>query len=402
MKNARRIVPVLLVLVLGVPRFAAADVIYDVDLVFASNIADNTEYCHKGDAAGCDLWMATIAYNATTGEISVTDLNILQSSSTYGEWFPDLLVTAKAADENLVYYTKYFDAGATEELKNDVDALTVDTDTWTIDDLDFPGPAFTLDEAQFPSIAESGDFVIYTYLDGGVKNVRRSALDSNFEMTSNYVTYSISTALCEDKAADPVFIRNTDHSIIYHCPSGSDQGKLAQKTIRTIIDRTDNDVIGNCGHFSSTINKDWVACSSYGEVYYYDTTLDPVYRYLNTDNEDRLLISRDKNFYDDFYTPYEDCTDLVQAYTSFGDTSQWVLYSVICEGVDISKLFLVNADPSDPAANGEISSSDVLYISEAIEDYLDDNQGDFGLEYESTEIDALNFCTGDFDMYLGI
>ena len=375
---------------------------YDLDIVFASNINDPSDVCSKYDRTGCDLWMATATLDLDAGTLVINDLESLKDTTTYGEWDPALLVIDKDDDENLIYYTRFHQGGGgTEELKNDIAAFTVDSDDWSMSNLLFPGPSSTLDEAQFPSLSDSGDFVAYTYLDNNQKNVRRSSLDSNFKMTSFYTVYSTAQGgTCVNVASDPAFVRDSEASLVFHCPSGNDEAKLARKTPRGIVDHTENDVTDGCGHFATTMDGDWAACSKSGNgaVYYYDVTNYPIFPHLKTVASDRLLINQDEAFYDDYYADYASCDeDLKQTLISFGDSSQWVLYTVTCESQAASKLFFVNADPDNPAQNGAIDSDDLFYLSGELQDYIDDHAQELGVDED--DIEDLDFCSGDFDMY---
>ena len=385
----------------------AVDQVFNIDLVFASNINDRTEPCYNDYEmmTGCDLWMAQIVYNVTQGTFEVTNLESVRDASNAGEWHADLLVTDKAEHEYLVYYT-HFTSGGTEAANNRISGFTTDADTWVINQLECPDSSYYHEEANFPAIAESGDFLAYTDLSNGNKNIIRYALDTNYEMTGTPFLFSRTDeegGLCKDHASDPVFVRETDHTLVYHCPADSySEAMMATKVVRTVYNNVANDVTDGCGHFTSTQDSDWVACSASGsgDVYYYDTYENPTNRELNTlEEETRKLIDQDDEFYADVsgWDDLEDCSSyLTQSFTSFGDTSTWVLFAVNCANAGIAKLFLAKTDPTNPDPDFSEQGSTIIYVSGAIEEYLDENNL---TNYTTSQIEALNFCSGDFDMY---
>ena len=381
----------------------------DIDLVFASNIDDPSSDCHRDSKEGCDLWMARLTLNLTFNSITVEDMEIVHANENFGEWHPKIYVSDKANNEYVVYYTKFVDIDE-EDDNNSIGAFTADGDTWSVTNLTFPGSKAFLPKSSFAEIDADGDYLTFTTYtrdeqENLLKNIRRKTLESNSSFgNGTSLVFSDDSTLCEDKASDGHFLWDQQEYIVYHCPlHGTYDAAMVEYESSTMYDRRSNDVANNCAHFTVTRDNEWAVCSAGGDIKAYDITIDGGDYELNDDNSTVDLISRASGWYET-YMDLPDCStnDIRQLYASYGDASEWLLYTVLCDDdVDVSKLYFANVDPEYPPTDGDISTSDLINLSVKLEEYLSDNLADYGYSeetYTEAVIAGLQFCSGDFDL----
>jgi hypothetical protein len=377
-----------------------------IDLVFASNIDDPSSGtgCRLPLKDDCDLWHAVIEWDHSTDDFTVTELNELADSTTYGELFPSLFMLDQSSGEFIVNYTRYDEsAGGTPYLRYSIETVSVDLGEAT--------PVVSvevIEHAQFADLEDEGNYLAWTQLGmTGQQSVYRATLDGTYESQTPAIIFS-NTGFCDYDAASPKFLGTNGNYIVYHCPSGSDgEAKLIQRTlvdrVPTNVDRTANEVMEDCGHFSTTYDNDWAACSSnytgnHSKIFAYDVTLDGGIRTLNELDEDNILLQLTDTEYDGYSSEYGDCVSggtnyIKQSYANYGNSSSEMVWTAWCNDdnlAEISKIFIGYADPADGVMT---NSNDVFYLSGLIEEYLVDNT-----IVDENDIPYLDFMTAD--MYI--
>lgn len=375
------------------------DTIRQLDLVFAANIADHEVHCTREESGGCGLYVARLSWNTTQHTLAVDDMATLQAEADQGYWHPDLYRIDPYDDDYQVAYVRTDPRALGLAGRNTIRVARVEAEYgWEMADC----PA-EMEGARFPAISDSGGYLTYAKMVDDTTNVHRRILDVDLCPASDDAPISTSADLCQDDASDPIFVSGTDHLILYHCTGEATSNvKLVEHTDQTNHDRVAHDSEQNCGHFGVTADGGHAVCSTGSHIHTYGTgTDDEANRQFNVEGEDQLLLSQNPSFYVDKYEGFEGCSDLVTAYASYGNTSDSLLYSVLCSdpGQLRSKLFLATVSPDNPLDYDDANINDVIPISHYLQEYLEDHRADFGIEaYGDGEIDGLDFCTGDLDL----
>ncbi len=395
----RRFAPWLTLAVLLLQAACAEDTIRQLDLVFAANILDPEIHCTREESDGCGLYMARLSWNTTERSIAVDDLATLQADADQGYWHPDLYRINPGDDDYQIAYVRTDPRPLGMADRNAIRMARVEAEYgWETTHC----PA-ELEAARFPAFSDSGAYFTYERWEDDTTNVHRRELGADLCAADGDVPISTSADLCQDDASDPIFVPGTDHMILYHCTGeATSHVKLVEHTDQTNNDRVAHDSDHNCGHYGITADGEHAVCSTGFHIHTYSTgTDDETNRRFNVEDEDQLLLSQSPSFYADKHESFEGCTDLVTAYISYGNTSDKLLYSVMCSdpGQLLSKLFLATVPADDPMAHDVADINDVIHIGHYLQEYLKDHRADFGLDAHSDgDIDGLDFCTGDFEI----
>ena len=321
---------------------------------FSGNIDRRNRECHRDQYTGCDLWEATVTLPPLTfAKPKVTSTRKLHAPGNGAAWFP---AVARSNAGHTVLAWNHTRAGqGSVEARNDVYFTGWGT----------AGSSVKQSGARFPAVTSDGKiigFTRYTGKDGEVMAV----IPGPQVGIANF-----------GEGSDQEFLGTK--CVVYQGPAGTDAPRSTCQ----------EDTAGYyCGHPSLPSGGRTVTCSQPTEG------SEGLYA-IPVNGQGVIDFAARTNFMHLSRAYYEahglsDCERHVEAYSSWGDTSDILLVTVLCmspaagddtttETTTSSRLFLVRHGP-----RGVVGEAHVSDLSAAIEDF------------EGADPGSLQFCTGDF------
>ena len=396
----------------------------EMELVFAANIAHPTQPCHRDDASGCDLWKATLDWEASSAGLSdclmVTDLVLLtpDTLARKTEFFPDLLLNEDETAIAAIAYNEFDHSG--RGYYEDRNRIVI---------LDGRNPAIDLariEHARFPDFNRAGDRIAYQSIVGRKSDIAILTIDATFSVQGPGVTVSQDASICQGGAQDPQFMPQDDAYLVYHCgdgkvsPPGVDPNTLMvvdvvpgaglayERRVHFDPSHADHDECFRCGHLAFSESGKYAICSDQVAVYVFPVSTRDGERWFNVNDgrasADSALVNMPADYYRTLYPGLfpATCDQATHVYAEFGNTDTHVLYTVMCkqgEAMKSAKLWMALVDPAHPVPGGRLSDPDLVNISGLIEEYVWLHRVELGLDaalHQRTQVKELHFMTGDF------